>query len=58
MKIDNKIRDKNLQYDIHKEAAIMLELLSVKIVLGEKMLPSVWNQVLEETKYKHSPLGK
>ena len=41
MKIDNKIRDKNLQYDIHREAAIMLALLSVKIVLGEKMLPSV-----------------
>ena len=58
MKIDNKIRDKNLQYDIHREATIMLALLSEKIVLGEKMLPSVWNQVLEETKYKHSPLGK
>lgn len=36
----------------------MLALLSVKIVLGEKMLPSVWNQVLEQTKYKNFPLGK
>ena len=63
MTIDDRIRDKKLQYDINREAAKILALSSGKIdkheyFKGEEILPSNWNQVIEQYKFTYSPRGK
>ena len=54
MKIDDKIKDEKLQYDINREAAKILALFSGKIdkyeyFIGEEILPP---------KFTYSPLSK
>ena len=61
MAIDDKIRDKNLQYDINKEAAKISALSSGKIdkyeyLKGDKILPSNQRQIIQQVCI--SPLGK
>ena len=50
MTIDDKIRDKKLQYDINREAAIISALLSGRIdkyeyLTGKEILPSNQRQI-------------
>ena len=56
MTIDDKIRDKTLQYEIKKEAAKRSPLSPRKI--GKEMLPSNESQIAEEAKFTYSPLRK
>ena len=63
MTIDDKIRDEKLRYDINKEAAKISALSSGKVDLyeylkGEKILPFNQRQIIEQTKFAYSPLGK
>ena len=63
MTINNQIKDKNLQYDINRETTKISALSSGKLhkyeyLTGEDMLPSNQQQVIEQTKFKYSPLGK
>ena len=63
MIIDDKIRDEKLQYDINREAAKILALSSGKIgkyeyLTGKEILPSNQQQIIEQTKFTYSPLGK
>ena len=63
MTIDDQIRDKKLQYDINREAAKISALSSSKIhkyeyLTGEDILPSNQQQIIEQTKFTYSPLGK
>ena len=63
MTIEDQIRDKKLQYDINREAAKISALSSGKIdkyeyLTGEEILPSNQQQILEQTKFTYSPLGK
>ena len=63
MTINDQIRDEKLQYDINREAAKISALSSGKIhkyeyLPGEDILPSNQQQVIEQTKFTNSPLGK
>ena len=63
MTIENKIKDKKLQYDINREAAKISALSSGKIdeyeyLTGEEILPSNQQQIIEQAKFTYSPLGK
>ena len=63
MTIEDQIKDKKLQYDINREASKILALSSGKIhkyeyLTGEEILPSNQQQIIEETKFSYSPLGK
>ena len=63
MNINDQIRDEKLQYDINREAAKISALSSGKIhkyeyLTGEDILPSNQQQVIEQTKFTYSPLGK
>ena len=63
MTMDDKIRDKKLQYDINREAAKILALSSGKadkheFFTGEEILPSDQSRVIEQVKFPYSPLGK
>ena len=63
MTTDDKIRDEKLQYDINREAAKISALSSGKIhkyeyLTGEDILPSNQQQIIEQAKFTHSPLGK
>ena len=63
MTINDQIRDEKLQYDINREAAKISALSSGKIckyehLTGEDILPSNQQQIIEETKFTYSPLGK
>ena len=63
MTINNQIRDEKLQYDINREAAKISALSSGKIhkyeyLTGEEILPSNQQQIIEQTKFTCSPLGK
>ena len=63
MTINDQIRDENLQYDINREAAKIPALWSGKIhkyeyLTGEDILPSNPQQIIEQTKFTYSPLGK
>ena len=55
MTIKDQIRDEKLQYDINREAAKILALLSGKIdkyeyLTGEEKLPSNQQQIIEQFK--------
>ena len=63
MAINDQIRDEKLQYDISREAAKISALSSSKIhkyeyLTGEDILPSSQQQIIEQTKFTFSPLGK
>ena len=63
MTINDQIKDEKIQYDINREAAKTSALSSGKLhkyeyLTGEDMLPSNQQQIIEQTKFKYSPLGK
>ena len=63
MTINDQIRDEKLQYDIDREAAKISALSSGEIhkydyLTGEDVLPSNQQQIIEQTKFTYSPLGK
>ena len=63
MAIDDKIRDKKLQYDINREAAKISASSSGKIrwceyITGEEILPSDQRKVIEQANFAYLPLGK
>ena len=63
MTINDQIKDEKLQYNINREAAKMSALSSGKLhkyeyLTGEDILPSTQQQIIEQTKFIYSPLGK
>ena len=63
MTIDDQIRDEKLQYDINREAAKISAFSSGRIhiyeyLTGEDILPSNQQQIIEQTKFTYSLLGK
>ena len=63
MTIDDQIGDEDLQYDINMETAKISALSSTKIgkyeyLTGEEILPSNQKQIIEQSKFTYSPLGK
>ena len=63
MKIDEKIRDKKLQYNISREAAKISALSSGKIdkyeyLTGVEILPFNHRQIIEQSKFANSLLRK
>ena len=62
-RIDDKIRDEKVQYDINREAAKILALSSGKVdkygfLTGEEILPSDQSRIIEHAKFTYSLLGK
>ena len=62
MKIDDKIRDEKLQYNINRDTVKILTLISGKIdkyeyLRGKYALPSNQSRMIEQTKFTYSPLG-
>ena len=63
MTIEDQIKDEKLQYDINREAAKISALSSGKLdkyeyLTGEEILPSYQQQIIQQTKFNYSPLGK
>ena len=63
MTINDQIRDEKLQYYINGKAAEISALSSGKInkyeyLTGNEILPSNQQQITEQAKFTHSPLGK
>ena len=63
MTINDQIKDEKLHYDINREAAKTSALSSGKrhkyeYLTGEDILPSTQQQIIEQTKFTYSPLGK
>ena len=63
MTINNQIKDEKLQYNINREAAKISASSSGKLhkyeyLTGEDILPSNQQQIIEQTKFNYSPLGK
>ena len=63
MTIIDQIKDEKLQCDINREAAEISALSSGKIhkyeyLTGEDILPSSNQQIIEQTRFTYSPLGK
>ena len=63
MTTEDQIKDEKLQYDINREAAKISALSSGKIdkyeyLTGEEILPSNQQQIIEQSKFAYSPLGK
>ena len=63
MTINDQIRDERLEHDIIRETATISALSSGKIhkyeyLTGEDILPSNQQQIIEQTKFTYSPLGK
>ena len=63
MTINDQIKDENLQYNINREAAKISALPSSKLhkyeyITREDILPSNQQQIIEQTKFTYSPLGK
>ena len=63
MTIEDKIKNEKLQYDINREAAKISALSSGKIdkyeyLTGVEILPSNQQQIIEQSKFTYSPLGK
>ena len=63
MSINDQIKDEKLQYNIVREAAKISALSSGKLhkceyLTGEDILPSNQQQIIEQTKFTYSPLGK
>ena len=63
MTVEDQIRDEKLQYDINRDAAKISALSSNKIdkyeyLTGEDILLSNQQQIIEQTRFTFSPLGK
>ena len=63
MTIEDKIRDKKLQYDSNRKAAKISALSSGKTdkyeyVTGKEILPTDPCRIIEPGKFTYSPLGK
>ena len=63
MTINNQIKDGKLQYYINRKAAEISAKLSgtlhkCEYLTGEDILPTNQQQIIEQTKFIHSPLGK
>ena len=63
MTLEDQIRDEKLQYNINREAAKISSLSSgntnkCEYFTGEEILPSSQHQIIEQTKFTYSPLGK
>ena len=63
MTLEDQIRDEKLQYGINREAAKISALSSRKTdkyeyLIGEEILPSNQQQIIEQAKFTYSPLGK
>ena len=63
MTINDQIRDEKLQYNINREAGKISALSSGRIhkceyLTGEDILPFNQQQIIEQTKFTYSPLGK
>ena len=63
MIIDDKIRDKKMQYDINRKAAKISALPSGKIeqyeyLAGEEIHPSDQRRVIQQANFTYFPLGK
>ena len=63
MTINDQIKDENLQYNINRKAAKISALSSGELhkyeyLTGEDILPSTQQQIIEQTKFTYSPLGK
>ena len=63
MTINDQIKDEKLQYNINREAAKISALSSGKLnkyeyLTGEDILPSNQQQIIKQTKFTYSPLGK
>ena len=61
--INDQIKDETLQYNINREAAKISALSSGKLhkyeyLTSEDILPSNQQQIIEQTKFTYSPLGK
>ena len=60
---NDQIKDEKLQYNINREAAKISALSSGKLhkyeyLTGKDILPSTHQQIIEQTKFTYSPLGK
>ena len=63
MTINDQIKGEKLRYDINREAAKIYALSSGKrhkyeYLTGEEILSSTQQQIIEQTKFTYSPLGK
>ena len=63
MTTNDQIKDEKLQYDVNREAEKIPPLSSGKLhkyeyLTGEDILPSNQQQIIEQTKFIYSPLGK
>ena len=63
MTINDQIKDEKLHYDINRETAKISALSSGKLhkyeyLTGKDILPSNQQQIIEQTKFTYSPLGK
>ena len=63
MKIDDKIRNEKMQYNISREAAKISALYSGKIdryeyLTSEEILPSDQSKMIEKANFAYSPLEK
>ena len=63
MTINDQIKDEKLQYEINTEAAKISALSSGKLnryeyLTGEDILPSNQQQIIKQTKFTYSPLGR
>ena len=63
MTMENQNKDEKLQYDINREAAKISALSLGKIdkyeyLTSEEILPSNQQQIIEQTKFTYSLLGK
>ena len=63
MTINGQIKNEKVRYDINREAAKTSALSSGKphkyeYLTGEDILPSTQQQIIEQTKFTYSPLGK
>ena len=60
MTINDQIKDEKLQYDINRKAAAKSSgnIHKYEYLTGEDILPSNQQQITEQTKFIHYPLGK
>ena len=63
MKINDQIKDEKLKYNVNREATKISALSSGKLhkyeyLTGEDILPSTHQQIIEQTKFIYSTLGK
>ena len=63
MTINDQIKDEKLQYNINREAAKISasslgKLHKYEYLTGEDILPSNQQEIIEQTKFTYSPLGK